>query len=942
MKASRASLSHGVAVSRILPAAWCVATLLIFALPALAEQRPVLTRHVRDVVVNRQVPLVGLLPPTQNLKLAITLPLRNQTALNHLLEELYDPQSPSYRQYLSVQEFTDRFGPAPEDYEAAIHFAEAHGMTVTHTAANRFLIDVTASVASIESTFHVLMGVYKHPTEDRTFYAPDREPTVNLSVQLWHISGLDNFSLPQPMLRYRKGGETVRSEQTGSGPDGQFLGSDMRTAYYGGTALTGAGQSIGLFELQTYNVSDVQLYFSSVSQPLNVPIDNVLVDGVVENCGADCSGDGETANDIVQAISMAPGAAAVIVYGGTDDVDIFNQMATDNIAKQMSVSYGWLPADTSSDDPIFEEFATQGQSLFVASGDNGAYDATNNPTYYPEDDVYVTVAGGTQLTTNGPGGPWESEIGWGGANMQCGGNGTGSGGGISTDAIPIPSYQQLAGVINSSNQGSTTLRNVPDVASDADCNNYWVSGGSTMEGLGGTSLSAPKWAGFLALVNEQAANNGKPYAGFLNPLIYAIGTGPNHATDFHDITSGTNPNSAGESYSAAVGYDLVTGWGSPNGQNLINALAGGSGSCTPTAITPFIQSNGGSWSQTNTATVASGSTVNLGPQPLTGGTWSWTGPSGFTSTAREIDSIPLSTGTNTFVATYTNPSGCKSTETFTITVTGTGTPIVPFIQVNGGSWSQTNTATVASGSTVNLGPQPLTGGTWSWTGPSGFSSTAREIDGIPLSTGTNTFVATYTNSSGVKSTETFTITVTGSSPTSVSLTSSFNREGIVADGTTFSATGGLDDDGSAYSSNLLGTTLSFGGETYNFGAANGNNAVSGSGQTITLPAASFSTLRILATAVNGNQASQTFTVTYTNGTTTTITQSLSDWFTPQSFSGESVAKSMAYRDTSGGTKDDGTFDLYGYSFAINKTLTVKSIKLPSNSNVEVLAISLVP
>jgi hypothetical protein len=179
---------------------------------------------------------------------------------------------------------------------------------------------------------------------------------------------------------------------------------------------------------------------------------------------------------------------------------------------------------------------------------------------------------------------------------------------------------------------------------------------------------------------------------------------------------------------------------------------------TLTPITPYIQVNGGSWQQIASVTVASGSTVNLGPQPLTGGSWSWTGPNGYTSTSRQINSIPLSTGTNTFVATYTNAAGVKSTQTFTITVTAAPTPIVPYIQVNGGSWQQTASASVSILSTVNLGPQPLTGGSWSWTGPHGYTSTSRQINKIPLSSGSNTYVATYTNSSGIKSTQTFTIT----------------------------------------------------------------------------------------------------------------------------------------------------------------------------------------
>ena len=180
-----------------------------------------------------------------------------------------------------------------------------------------------------------------------------------------------------------------------------------------------------------------------------------------------------------------------------------------------------------------------------------------------------------------------------------------------------------------------------------------------------------------------------------------------------------------------------------------------------TAITPYLQVNGAAWQESNTATVAAGSTVDIGPQPTSGGTWSWTGPDGFTSTTRQINAIPLSTGVNTFVATYTD-DGTSSTETFTITVTGPNL-IVPYIQVNSAAWQETNTATVAAGSTVNLGPQPTSGGTWSWTGPNGFTSTARQINAIPLPGSTDTYVATYTVNS-VSYTATFIITVTGTTP----------------------------------------------------------------------------------------------------------------------------------------------------------------------------------
>jgi hypothetical protein len=178
--------------------------------------------------------------------------------------------------------------------------------------------------------------------------------------------------------------------------------------------------------------------------------------------------------------------------------------------------------------------------------------------------------------------------------------------------------------------------------------------------------------------------------------------------------------------------------------------------------------------------------------------------------------------------------------------------------------------------------------------------------------------------------------------TAVSLTSSFNREGIYSDGTSFASNGGLDGNGYAYSANLLGTSQNWNGETFSIGTANSSNVVSAAGQKITLPSGQYSSLQMLATGVNGNQTSKTFTVTYSDGTTSAFTQSLSDWYTPQGYSGESDAVSQSYRDTSSGGEDNRTFNLYGYSFSLNNTKTAQSVTLPSDSNVEVVSLVVVP
>jgi len=174
--------------------------------------------------------------------------------------------------------------------------------------------------------------------------------------------------------------------------------------------------------------------------------------------------------------------------------------------------------------------------------------------------------------------------------------------------------------------------------------------------------------------------------------------------------------------------------------------------------------------------------------------------------------------------------------------------------------------------------------------------------------------------------------------TIVDLSSVFNlSSGRVNDGTTFSG-GGLDGGGRSYSANLLVSTQIFNGTQFQLGPANATDAVDGG--TVTLPSQQFSALNMLAAGVNGNQASQTFTVTYTDGTTQSFTQSVSDWAHPQNFAGESIAVSMGHRDLSNGTTQTRTVNLYAYSFALNSGKTVKSVSLPNNRNVVVLALTL--
>ena len=212
---------------------------------------------------------------------------------------------------------------------------------------------------------------------------------------------------------------------------------------------------------------------------------------------------------------------------------------------------------------------------------------------------------------------------------------------------------------------------------------------------------------------------------------------------------------------------------------------------------------------------------------------------------------------------------------------------------------------------------------------------------------TGSTIVTVTGTSGtITQTLTFTLYVSAATGTTgtgteVNLSSEFNVNGIYTDGSTYT-TGGLDGTGYSYSANLLTASRVFSGTLFDFGAANVPDAVGCSGQTVTLPAGQFSGLMLLATGVEGNQASQTLTVNYTDGSSSKFTQSFSDWFTPQKYHGELEGVAMQYRNFDNGTKDNRTFNLYAYRFALTSTKTVQSVTLPNNAHVVVLAATLLP
>lgn len=627
----------------LLPFAMC----FVLAIASQGQSQPLLTSHTRAAVVNGEVQSLGRLPANQTMRFDIVLALRHAPELQNFLNDVYDPSSAHYRQFVTVKEFTERFGPSQEDYDALIEFAKANSFTMTGGSRDAMDVAFTAPVRNIEKAFHIQMGVYQHPNENRTFYSPDREPTVDLSFQLWHISGLDNFTLPRTALLKAAG--KAKPTVTGSGPGGDFLGSDMRTAYYGSGPLNGAGQTIGLLEYAGTDLADLNTYYKNVGQTLNTPITLVSVDGTSVNClnsqGCD---DTEQTIDMTQALGMAPNTSSLVMFIGSSDTALLSGMSSYSpLPAQLSASWIWSTSP-SEDDPYFQRMAAQGQNYFNASGDDAEFNS-GYPTW-PCDSAYVTSVGGTDLVTQSAGGPWASETGW-----------EDSGGGYwPADNIPFPSWQ--AGVVNSQNKASSTYRNAPDVAANANFTFYYCSDQSGCgTGLGGTSFAAPMWAAYLALANQQGAANGNPPLGFINPTVYQIGLGSSYNTNFHDVTSGSN------GFPDVTGYDLVTGWGSPNGASLINALSGPAGPSFTLTANPFSLTLGQGASGSSTVTVTDfdgfNGSVTLSASGVPSGVTATFNNNPTTTSSTVTFNVALSVASGTYNVAINGVSGTLTSQT---------------------------------------------------------------------------------------------------------------------------------------------------------------------------------------------------------------------------------------------------------------------------------------
>jgi kumamolisin len=881
-----------------------------------ADAQAPLTHHVRVETTNGSARLIGHKAASDAIKLDIVLNLSDPEGLKAFVADIYNPSSPNYKHYLTPAQFTERFGPSQSDWDTLLAWAKSQGLEVTGGSRDGFDLQLKGNVTTVEKAFHVTLNNYQDPDgSGRTLFAADREPSLDLPFQVWHVTGLNNFYKPHTRLSRREDyakahgispDAVVTHATTGSGPSASFLGSDMRAAYYGGTALTGAGQHLGLFEYLGTDLADLNTYYTNVHQTLPITPLIYSTDGSSTNCiDSDGCDDTEQTLDMTQILGMAPGMATLVMYvSTTSDTAILSAMTVTNtttpyLPTTIGCSWGWTPDDPSSDEPYWEKMSAQGQTFFAASGDNGTWASSAGKARaeaWPADDPYIISVGGTDLTTSSAAGPWNSETAW-----------STSGGGVNKDSIAIPAYQQLTGVVTSANKASSTLRNGPDVAANANYTFYTCADQTTClaNEYGGTSFAAPMWAGYIALLNQQLAAEGRPTMGFFNPAIYPLGLGSGYATAFHDITSGkVGSNSAG------AGYDLTTGWGSPNGTGLITALDAATltmtpttgttatsfgadlaypgfdgtatvyyalGSATPTSLGTCTETSSVLNSCTYTFT---GSKIGPGPYNMTGQlVWVEVG-SGTTSsyTSKTTASSPITIIDTTTTSGIAIPSSILTTTSTSInvkvadSVTSTFTPTAETITLQLGSTTLTTCTLVAGTCTATVNGSQLALGSntikLSYPGATNYydasSGTVTVMVSAPAADATTTSVSASPTSITTAQTTVLTAVVkdttnTGTTPTGSVTFNLGTSSGTLLGSCTLSA-------GSCSSSAISGATLGVGTPTVvaSYAGVSGTYAASSGSTGVTVSAVASNVITFSSTTHNfGTVAVGTAATAYT-------------------------------------------------------------------------------
>jgi len=568
----------------LLPAAALSLALVALMLPAVSA-----TAAQPRVQVASGAPIpatYSVVPVTINTTFAVALAQPNKQALSDFIASLSNPASPNYRHYLTTQQFAQRFGATDATVETVSTYMKSFGLKVNSLSAGRVLLHISGTTNNIAHAFDASITTVRSSSGELGAQFTDRATLpANIAQQIQGIYGL---STVVPKTRHllhasaTSAPSTCSSAQAGASASSTTPNSlggytlQQQAALYGFSGAyangnIGTGQIIGVYELGTYNPSDLTVFFNCYG--LSPSITNTNIDG-----GATGGYSDEATLDIEEAAALAPGAKIQVYTGpnsssGSGPLDVYQAIADENTATVVTTSWGICEVDPannpSTEQVIFQQMAAQGQTVLSASGDNGSSDChgitTNSPAVDdPSSQPYVTSVGGLTVNNISPLNQtvWNS-------------NGGGGGGGVS-QVWSRPTWQKTTGAT-----ASQTMRMVPDLSVMADPNTgfiqYFTGSNSAVvvchrncssgwSSIGGTSIGSPLMS---ALVAVAAQSCGVARLGFINPTLYQMSAA---GIGFIDVTTGSNDVFSTGSYSAGVGYDLASGLGSPNGAAFINGL----------------------------------------------------------------------------------------------------------------------------------------------------------------------------------------------------------------------------------------------------------------------------------------------------------------------------------------------------------------------------------
>jgi len=537
--------------------------------------------------------ITGAIDPHERIEVTVVMRHnRSSKELSSVVKEI-GAQKPNERKYLSRDEFATAYGADPADLAKVKEFAHEYGLEVVKIKPAERRVILGGTVASLSAAFGVYLARYEHPKGSyRGRTGPIHVPE-DIAPIVEGVFGLDDR--PQARSHSRvlgKKGDTIKPHAEGlSG----YTPLQIAELYDFPKGLDGTGQCIAIIELNEsprsapiprfsgtgYNTADFDKYFAQLGIP-KPNIKDVYVDGGRNIPGINARADGEVALDVEVVGAIAPGAQIVVYFAPNDGDrgfgDAVSAAVHDNINKPSVISISWGGPETGQNgwseqgktamDTALKEAAALGVTVCCSAGDGGSSDGENDGSLYVEipcSSSYALACGGTRL--EGHGGTITNEVVWNGGCTNSDGSPApcGTGGGVSDD-YGLPDYQANANVPPSAKDGHVG-RGVPDVAGDADPETgYQIFVGGQPMTIGGTSGTAPLWAGLIALFNQKLGHQ----LGQLHPVLYSL---PANANAFRDITVGNNDITGQNGpYQAGVGWDACTGLGSPDGVKLLNAL----------------------------------------------------------------------------------------------------------------------------------------------------------------------------------------------------------------------------------------------------------------------------------------------------------------------------------------------------------------------------------